>query len=134
MSKQDESKSVFMRIDKWLWCARFYKTRGLASEAVRTGKILVGNTRTKPAKTIQAGVQLKIRKGPFIQEIEVLSLPRTRLSAREINTVYKETEESLVNREQSGEQLRLGAMKYPRARGRPTKRDRRALIRFKNKV
>ena len=131
MGKLDESDSNYMRVDRWLWCARFYKTRSMAAEAVKNGKILVDNTRAKPAKMVRPGEYLKIRRGPFVQNIEILSLPGTRLPAKEAVEAYRETDESLHRRELLANQLKMENLNYPKSRGRPTKQDRRELIRFK---
>ena len=123
-----------MRIDRWLWCARFYKTRNLAAEAIKGGKVLIDNTRTKPAKMVRPGEQLKIRRGPFNYEIEILALPATRLPAKETVKIYRETDESLEKRELLQNRLKMENTIYPKSRGRPTKRDRRKLVRFKTRV
>ena len=134
MGKQDESESNYMRVDRWLWCARFYKTRSLAAGAVKSGKILVDNARIKPAKMIRPGEYLKIRRGPFVHNIEILSLPGARLPAKQAIEVYRETHESLHNRELLANRLKMENINYPKSRGRPTKQDRRDLIRFKTKL
>ena len=134
MGKQDESESNYMRVDRWLWCARFYKTRSLAAGAVKSGKILVDNARIKPAKMIRPGEYLKIRRGPFVHDIEILSLPGSRLPAKEVVKIYRETDESLRNRELLANRLKMESINYPKSRGRPTKHNRRELIRFKTKL
>jgi len=120
-----------MRIDKWLWCARFYRTRGLASDAIRSGKVLVNGERVKPSKTIGTGDVLWIRKGAFHYEISVMQLTKGRKSAAEASRLYEESEESLHQREELALQMKASAGNVPRTRGRPTKRDRRELIKFK---
>ena len=134
MGKQDESESNYMRIDRWLWCARFYKSRKLAAEAVKNGKILVDNVRPKPAKMIRPGENLKIRRGPFVHDIEILSLPVSRIPARDTAGIYRETSESVSDRELLATRLKMEHINYPKSRGRPTKHDRRELIRFKTKL
>jgi ribosome-associated heat shock protein Hsp15 len=123
-----------MRIDKWLWCARFYKTRSLAADAVKSGKILIDEARTKPAKMIRTGEHLIIKRGPFVHDIEILSLPRSRTSAKDAINLYRETDDSLRNRELLVKQLKMDDINFPKSRGRPTKRDRRELIHFKTKL
>lgn len=133
MNKHGEPGSGLMRIDRWLWCARFYKTRNLAAEAVKGGKVLIDNARIKPAKLVQPGEQLKIRRGPFIIDIEILALSTARLPAKEAVKIYRETDESLEKRELLQNRLKMENINYPKSRGRPTKRDRRKLIRFKTR-
>jgi ribosome-associated heat shock protein Hsp15 len=123
-----------MRIDKWLWCARFYKTRSLAADAVKSGKILIDEARTKPAKMIRTGEHIIIKRGPFVHDIEILSLPRSRTSAKDAINLYRETDDSLRNRELLVKQLKMDDINFPKSRGRPTKRDRRELIHFKTKL
>lgn len=120
-----------MRIDKWLWCARFYKTRSLASDAIRSGKVLVNGERVKPSKTIETSDILRIRKGAFHYEISVLQLTKGRKSAADASRMYEESRESLQQREELALQMKANAVNVPRTRGRPTKRDRRELIKFK---
>ena len=134
MGKQDESESNYMRVDRWLWCARFYKTRSLAAEAVKGGKVLIDNNRIKPSRLIRTGEQLKIKRGPFLYYIEILSLPGARLPAKQAIEVYRETDESLHRRELLANQLKMENLNYPKSRGRPTKHNRRELIRFKTKL
>jgi ribosome-associated heat shock protein Hsp15 len=132
-SEQDNNEISGMRLDKWLWCARFYKTRALASDAIKGGKILVNNEKPKPSKTIQASANLKIRRTPYQFDITVLSLAKSRKSAKEAALLYVETVESIKKRDELSAQLKLDAMNQPRTTGRPTKRDRRHIIRFRSK-
>jgi len=131
MPEENHNKLSTMRLDKWLWCARFYKTRGLAADAIKGGKILVNDEKPKPSKSIQTGVQLKIRRTPYQFDITILSLAKSRKSAKEAALLYQETEESIKKREEMSVQLKLDAINQPRTIGRPTKRDRRHIIRFK---
>jgi ribosome-associated heat shock protein Hsp15 len=114
-----------MRLDKWLWAARFFKTRSIAVDAVESGKVSVNGTRAKPAKAIAPGDMLEIRTGKFRYEIEVLALSERRGPAPEAQKLYRETEDSRAQREALAAQLR--ALPQPTFKGRPTKRDRRAL-------
>lgn len=131
MPKTSMNNMDSMRIDKWLWCARFYKTRSLASDAIRSGKVLVNGERVKASKTIETGDILEIRKGAFHYEISVMQLTKGRKSAAEASRLYEESEESLHQREELALQMKANAANTPRTRGRPTKRDRRELIKFK---
>lgn len=133
MPKQSDKQTDSMRLDKWLWCARFYKTRGLAAEAIKSGKIVINNEKVKPSRMVEPGIKIKIRRGPFSYNIEILSLVKTRKSATEAVLLYKENQESIEKREMISTQLKMAAMSTPRTEGRPTKRDRRQLMRFRNK-
>ncbi len=119
-----------MRIDKWLWAARFFKTRSLATDAVEGGKIKLNGERPKPAKAVKVGDQLEIRSGPFAFSISVLALSDKRGSATIAATLYSESEESQTARKTLAAQLRADAIATPFLRGRPTKKARRAIIRF----
>ena len=119
-----------MRLDKWLWCARFFKTRAQAAAAINGSKIKLEDSIPKPSRTIQAGDQLCIRKGPYQFDITVLKLSTHRRSAVEAALLYEESQESIETRELLYTQLKTEAAMYPRTRGRPTKRDRREILRF----
>jgi len=121
-----------VRIDKWLWAARFYKTRSLASEAVAGGKVEVNGERAKPAKLLRPGDEVRCRQGPYEYVLVVRALAERRGPASVAARLYEERPESRVARERVAEQLRLGASAWTyEEKGRPTKRDRRALDRFR---
>jgi len=122
-----------LRIDKWLWAARFYKTRGLASEAIKGGKIDINGSHAKPSKTVQINDQIKIKKSPFIYEITVKELSKHRGPAIEATKLYEESEQSIIIRERLSEQLKAESAVRPTTSGRPSKRDRRNIIRFTRK-
>ncbi len=126
------SETEKLRIDKWLWAARFFKTRSLAADAVETGKVLVNGVRAKPAKTIAIGDMLEIRAGKFRYEVEVLALSSQRGPAPEAQKLYRETDDSRAQREAFAAKLR--AQPLPVFKGRPTKRDRRKIENFKAEV
>jgi ribosome-associated heat shock protein Hsp15 len=130
-SEQDNKELTSMRLDKWLWCARFFKTRSLAADAIKGGKVLVNEDKPKPSKTIQAGTRLKIRNTPYQFDITITLLAKSRKSARDAMLLYYESEESTRKREEITARLKLDLMNNPRTTGRPTKRDRRHIIRFK---
>ena len=132
--KQNDSAKETMRLDKWLWCARFYKTRSLAAEAIKNGKITVNEIRAKPARLVQIGDNLVIKRGPFNFDISITSLSKGRKSAKETSQLYAEDPQGHIKREKLLEQLKLVAALGPKTRGKPTKRDRREIIRFKNRV
>ncbi len=121
-----------MRLDKWLWAARFYKTRKLAAEAVQGGHVHLDGRRTKPGKEVQPGSRLEIHKNGLVWEIEVLELPTQRRPAREAVNFYREDEASRRRREEQLALLRAARAATPlRTEGRPNKRDRRLIHRFK---
>ena len=118
------------RIDKWLFAARFFKTRSLAAEAVERGKVLVNGVRVKPAKTVVVGNRLIIRMDQYQYEIEVLALSNRRGSYTEAQKLYEETDASRQLRTSIMEKAKAEPPQFY-AKGRPTKRDRRELDRFK---
>ncbi len=120
-----------VRLDRWLWAARFFKTRRLAVEAIKTGKVSVDGIRAKPARAVKLGQRLNIRKGPMTFEIDIEGLSEQRGPAAVAQTLYRETPESLAAREQQRLEMRTAAAALPRPEHRPERRDRRALAAFK---
>jgi len=115
-----------IRIDKWLWAARFFKTRSMAAQAVTGGKVQVNGARIKPARMVQLGDELRIRRGEFEFIVIVQGLSDKRRPAREAQLLYEETEASLQQREEMREQKRLeAASKMYGPMKRPDKRERR---------
>lgn len=115
-----------LRIDKWLWAARFYKTRSLASEEIDKGRVLVNGVAVKPARELKAGDSLQLRSGPVTRTVSVLGLSDKRGPAPVAATLYQETEDSIAQRQQAAEQRRLAPEPaLTLLQGRPTKRDRR---------
>ena len=119
-----------MRLDKWLWAARFFKTRTLASEAVEGGKVKLNGIATKPAKEVRVGDRLHVRVGAQDWEIVIEGLNEQRRPASEARLLYTETPESVERRVQATELRRLAPTPVNDHKGRPTKRDRRQLNRF----
>jgi len=119
-----------VRIDKWLWAARFFKTRSLASQAVAGGKVHVNGGRVKPAKSVAVGDQLRIQRGEVEFVVVVQALADKRGPAAQAQTLYEETETSRESREADREQRRLLAAERAAPSGRPTKRDRRLIRNF----
>lgn len=120
-----------LRIDKWLWAARFFKTRRLAVEALESGKVLVNEARAKPARTVAVGDMLDIRVGNNHRfEVKVLGLSGRRGPAPEAQKLYRETDESKARREAIAAERR--AQPQPELKGRPTKRDRREIEKIKS--
>lgn len=119
-----------MRLDKWLWCSRFYKTRALAASAIKGNKVNVNNLAIKAAKNIHVGDRVEIRKLPYQYTITILKLTQNRLSASQAALLFEEDKESIQSREELAKQIKTESASFPRTRGRPTKRDRREIIRF----
>ena len=120
-----------MRIDKWLWCARFYKTRGAANSAIKSGKVIVNNEKARPSRTVKTGDIIKIRQGPYCFTITIKNLSKARKSPGEASLLYEELQESIQQREIIEQRIKAERSNYPRSRGRPGKRERRDLIKFK---
>jgi len=120
-----------LRIDKWLWAARFYKTRSIASDAVNGGKVHLNNDRVKAAKAVVVGDVLKIRRGNETWEVEVLSLFEKRRQASLAQTMYLESEESIKQREEASANRRAMNAGMLAASHRPSKKERRHIIQFK---
>lgn len=114
-----------MRIDRWLWAARLARTRPLAAEAVRGGRVHVNGQAAKPAKDVRVGDVVEVTTGPVPRTVVVRGLAERRGPASEAQLLYEETPESLAARERHGEERRLLAAARPVPGGRPTKRDRR---------
>jgi ribosome-associated heat shock protein Hsp15 len=120
-----------VRLDKWLWAARFYKTRALAAEAVDGGKVRVNDERAKRARPLAAGDAIVLRAGPFEYQITVRAVSERRGNAQAAMALYEETAASKAQRERVALQLKVGNTLLTRRAERPTKRDRRRLERFK---
>ena len=121
-----------LRIDKWLWAARFYKTRSLAATAVEAGQVRVNGEPVKPSRAVHAGERMNVRKAGFQWEIEVIGVNERRGSAADAAKLYAESEASRQAREEELAKRRAAAATDPRFDGRPTKRDRRKLEDFLN--
>jgi ribosome-associated heat shock protein Hsp15 len=122
-----------VRIDKWLWAARFFKTRALAVEAIGGGKILVNDDRVKPAKAVQAGDMVSIRLGPYEHVVAVVGLSERRGPAAAAALLYQETAASIDARARLSEQLRMAPAAFVfEDKGRPSKKDRRDIERLRD--
>ncbi|MGM0430226.1 MAG: ribosome-associated heat shock protein Hsp15 [Pseudomonadota bacterium] len=130
MTKNRKENSI--RLDKWLWAARFYKTRALARQMVQSGKVHYDGQRSKPSKIVQVGAVITLRQGFDTKEVEVLALSEQRRGASEAQLLYQETAESVERREQNAEARKLNALYNPHPEGRPDKKQRRQLIRMKD--
>ena len=116
-----------LRLDKWLWAARFYKTRSLACEEIDKGRVQVNGAVVKPARELKVGDSVLLRSGPVSRTVTVLALSDKRGPAPVAALLYQETEDSIRQRQQAAEQRRLAPEPaLSLSQGRPTKRDRRA--------
>ena len=129
----DNTTQGRVRIDKWLWAARFFKTRSLAADAITAGKVEVHGERVKPAKMLQPGDEVNVRLGPYQHVVRVRALSERRGPATVAATLYEETAESVAARAKLAEQLRMAPAAFVyEEKGRPTKRDRREIDRFRD--
>ncbi|KXI28270.1 RNA-binding S4 domain-containing protein [Paraglaciecola hydrolytica] len=130
MSQQAELTEA-IRLDKWLWAARFYKTRSVARDAIAGGKVQYNGQRCKPSRVVELGAQIKVPQGYDLVEIEVLALRPQRQSAPLARQMYQESVESEVLRAKNAEARRLNAFHSPKPDHRPDKKQRRQIIQFK---
>ena len=119
-----------VRLDKWLWAARFFKTRSLATDAVDAGKVKVNGDKVKPARTVRIGDKLDIDNGSDRWEIDVMNLSDVRQAAPIARNLYEETDESVVRRANVAENRKMFREPSADFKGRPTKRDRRQMGKF----
>lgn len=129
MNERTENAPV--RLDKWLWAARFFKTRGLAAEAIKGGKVEINGAKAKASRTLQIGDLLRIRRGQELFEVHVADLSQQRGPAAQAALLYQETQASRRQREELASLRKAEAQSRPKFPGRPTKRDRREIVRFK---
>ncbi len=121
-----------VRLDKWLWAARFFKTRALAKKAIEGGKVHYQGERPKPSRKVELDTCLKIRQGWDEKTVIVTGLSEQRRGAQEASLLYRETKESLERRAVNSEQRKLLRSNNPGAVKRPTKKQRRQIVQFKN--
>ncbi len=122
-----------VRLDKWLWAARFYKTRSLASEAIAGGKVQVNGDRVKRAKPLQVGDEVRVRQGPYEYLVLVKALSDRRGPAAEAAQLYEEKPESRAARDAMALQLKSLHAAFVPERGRPTKKDRREIEKLRRR-
>ncbi len=129
-SSEKESELTRLRLDKWLWAARFYKTRAVAKQAIAGGKVYCEGKRSKPGKEVDVGMEIRLRQGLDDKTVMVKSLSAQRRSAPQAQLLYEETRESIDLRQKQTEQRKAqpGHWASPT---RPNKKDRRLIHRFK---
>ena len=120
-----------VRLDKWLWAARFFKTRAVARDMVQSGKVQYNGQRTKPGKHVELGAMIKVPAGWDNREIKVLGLSDKRLSAPLAQALFEETAESVTKREENQAARKMNAFHSPKPDHRPDKKQRRQIIKFK---
>ncbi|MGL4473096.1 MAG: ribosome-associated heat shock protein Hsp15 [Shewanella sp.] len=128
MSEQDSS----VRLDKWLWAARFYKTRALAKEMINSGKVHYNGQRPKSSKNAEIGALIRLRQGFDIKEVVIVQLSGIRKSAALASELYQETAESQVKAKANAEARRLNILHNPAPDTKPDKKQRRQLQRFRD--
>jgi ribosome-associated heat shock protein Hsp15 len=117
-----------LRLDKWLWAARFFKTRSLATAEIASGRVHVNDQAAKPARALRVGDKVELRQGTLVRTVAVLGLSETRGPAPVAQALYEETADSIARREKEAEQRRVAAEPSQAIeQGRPTKRNRRKL-------
>lgn len=135
MKKNDQQKTdTEVRLDKWLWAARFYKTRSIAKAMIEGGKVHYNGQRAKVSKNVEVGAMIKLRQGNEEKEIEVLALSDQRRGAPEAQLLYQETEKSVKQREAIAFARKANALSMPHPDRRPNKKERRELVKFKDHI
>ncbi|MEO6056427.1 MAG: S4 domain-containing protein [Gemmatimonadales bacterium] len=130
---EEETDDGRVRLDKWLWAARFFKTRALASAAIAGGKVQVNGDRAKRARPLQVGDEVRVRQGPYEALVVVRALSGRRGPASAAALLYEERPESLAAREAMAVQLKTLHAAFVPDKGRPTKRDRRDIERMRGR-
>ena len=123
--------TAHIRLDRWLWAARLFKTRALAARAIAAGRVQVNGARAKAAKAVQVGDRVRVRRAPYEFQLVVRGLSERRGPASEAAALYEETAESRAARDALAAQLKANPTPVYRGKGRPTKKDRRAIERWK---
>ncbi|MEI7347350.1 ribosome-associated heat shock protein Hsp15 [Dickeya chrysanthemi] len=128
-SQHDDGNAV--RLDKWLWAARFYKTRSLAREMIDGGKVHYNGQRSKPGKLVELDAEITLRQGNDSRTVIVRAVSDQRRPALQAQALYEETQQSIEKREQLAQARKLNALSMPHPDRRPDKKERRDLIKFK---
>ncbi|GDX07149.1 ribosome-associated heat shock protein Hsp15 [Buttiauxella selenatireducens] len=127
-----EKSSEGVRLDKWLWAARFYKTRAIAREMVEGGKVHYNGQRSKPSKIVELNAMLTLRQGNDEKTVKVLAVTEQRRPATDASQLYEETAESITKREKVALARKMNALTMPHPDRRPDKKERRDLMKFKH--
>lgn len=131
---QVDDKNDDIRLDKWLWAARFYKTRSIAKAMIEGGKVHYNGQRAKTSKIVEVGAMIKLRQGTDEKEVMVTALSDQRRGAPEAQLLYQETEKSVKTREAIAFARKANALSMPHPDRRPNKKERRDLVKFKTHI
>ena len=134
MKAQSANEKSGVRLDKWLWAARFYKTRSIAKAMIEGGKVHYNGQRAKTSKEVEVGATIKLRQGNDEKEIIVTALSDQRRGAPEAQLLYQETEKSVKQREAIALARKANAFSMPHPDRRPNKKERRELVKFKDHI
>lgn len=134
MKAQSANEKSGVRLDKWLWAARFYKTRSIAKAMIEGGKVHYNGQRAKTSKEVEVGATIKLRQGNDEKEIIVTGLSDQRRGAPEAQLLYQETEKSVKQREAIALARKANALSMPHPDRRPNKKERRELVKFKDHI
>ncbi|MBA4083067.1 MAG: RNA-binding protein [Erythrobacter sp.] len=132
-TRADDDAGNHVRLDKWLWAARFFKTRAIAVEAIAGGKVLYNGERPKPAHLVRVGDEVRIRLGPYDHVVQVRELALRRGPAKQAQLMYEETEASIAARHRLADQFKAASAFNPQAGWTESKKDRRELRRMRGK-
>lgn len=127
-----EKTAEGVRLDKWLWAARFYKTRAVAREMIEGGKVHYNGQRSKPSKLVELNAVLTLRQGNDERTVKILAITEQRRPATEASQLYEETAESIAKREKMALARKMNALTMPHPDRRPDKKERRDLMKFKH--
>ena len=127
-----EKQEQAVRLDKWLWAARFYKTRAMAREMIEGGKVHYNGQRSKPGKAVELNAVLTLRQGNDDRTVVIVGISEQRRPANEATAMYEETQESIEKREKMAQARKLNALTMPHPDRRPDKKERRDLMKFKH--
>ncbi|HEY3987101.1 ribosome-associated heat shock protein Hsp15 [Cedecea sp.] len=127
-----EKTAEGVRLDKWLWAARFYKTRAVAREMIEGGKVHYNGQRSKPSKLVELNAVLTLRQGNDARTVIVLGVTEQRRPATEATQLYEETADSIARREKTALARKMSALTMPHPDRRPDKKERRDLMKFKH--
>ena len=127
----EKNDSNLVRLDKWLWAARFYKTRNIARQMIDGGKVDYNGAKAKPSRVVEVGAIVRLLQGNIRLEVKIVKISDVRGPAPIARTLYEETEQSIKQREKQIEQIKLNALLAPHPEERPNKKDRRALLNIK---